>query len=109
MNDNTPIDPVVRDDLNNMYGDIENVFDLAEDDIALFELENIVSNIDVTKSSCVVGIMTAMCKDAMSRLPDRILYLFSRSIDSGIFPSDWSKGTITFIPKDGKLRIDNSW
>ena len=25
MIDNTPIDPVVRDDLNDMYGDIENV------------------------------------------------------------------------------------
>ena len=95
--------------MHNMYGYIDDTFDLCADEIAPGELEYIVTTIDVSKSSCVSGISTSICKDIMKLLPHEMAYLFNCSIRRGIFPSDWSTGTITVIPKPGNLSDPSNW
>ena len=92
-----------------MYGFMDTVFDLEEDIITTGGLEYLVSNIDTSKNSCVIGITASMCKDIVTFLPVHIICLFNRSIHSGHFPYEWSKGILTVIPKSGKLADSSNW
>ena len=88
---------------------IDTTFDLAEDLITTGDLEFIVSAIDVTKGSSVVGIGIFICKDIMRLLPLESSFLFNCSIQTGIFPREWAKGTITVNPKNGKQSDPSNW
>ena len=92
-----------------MYDEIDNVFELSEDEILPAELESVVKEIDISKSSSVQGISTLICKHIMTYFPNEIAYLYRRSIVSGIFPNEWSKGCVTVIPKSGKLSDPSNW
>ena len=109
LNVDAPIDRSLKRDLDNMYGFMDTVFVLEEDIISTGELEYLVSNIDTSKNSCVIGITASMCKDIMTFLPVHIICLFNRSIHSGIFPYEWSEGIVTVIPKSGKLADPSNW
>ena len=74
----------------------------------LIEVEKLINEIDVNKSSCVQNIDTKFCKESMLSIPRVIWRLFYVSLERGIVPIDWTKGTITVIPKDGDLRIDTN-
>ena len=65
--------------------------------------------IDVSKGSNVPGIRTSICKDIMTLLPLEITFLFYCSIQTGIFPKDWAKGTITVILKNGQPSDPLNW
>ena len=103
------IDPESVNGLHDFYGEIDSLFDLSEDEILGPELEDIVKTIDISKSSCVEGISTLICKHIMTHFSNEISYLFRRSITSGIFPTEWSKGCITVIPKSGRLSDLSNW
>ena len=103
------IEETINEDLNNMYGIIDNVFDLTEDEILAPELEIFVDNIDVSKSSGVKGISTSICKTIMKFFPEEISYIYRCSITTCVFPRDWSKGCITVIPKSGNLADPSNW
>ena len=61
------------------------------------EVVRLIKDIDVNKSSCVDGISTRFCKDAMLSIPLMICNLFRKSLETGIIPTSWTKGTITVI------------
>ena len=92
-----------------MYGQVDGEFDLISDPITSDELEIFIDNIEISKSSCVPGISTSICKDVMKNLSDHIVHVFNCSIRTGIFPYEWSKGCITVIPKGGKLSNPSNW
>ena len=96
-------------DLEGMYGHIVNTFDICDDLITSGELNLIVSSIDLNKGSGIPGIMTFICRDIMKNLSNEIVHLFNCSILNGIFPTEWAKGTITVIPKSGKLTDPTNW
>ena len=68
-----------------------------------------VKDIDVCKSSCVHGINTMICKKIMVAFPQEISYIFRRSVITGIFPYEWSRGCITVIPKGGVMSDPSNW
>ena len=109
FNDNFHMDPDIHVDMFNMYNEVDGVFDLSEDPILAPELEMFVADIDTSKSSCIQGISTLICKNIMTFFPKGISHIFRCSIESGIFPADWSKGYITVIPKTGKLSDPSNW
>ena len=45
----------------------------------------------------------------MLSIPDRMCRLFCTSLETGIVPKSWTKGTITVIPKDGDLTDPGNW
>ena len=92
-----------------MYGHIVDRLDLNDDLITTGELESVIPNIDMTKGSSIPGISTFVCKDIMRHLPLEIVFLFNTSIRTGIFPTFWAKGTVTVIPKKGKLSDPSNW
>ena len=68
-----------------------------------------IKEIDVSKSSCVNNINTLFCKDLMLSVAHIIWRLCCTSIETGIIPSSWTKGTITILPKDGDLSDPGNW
>ena len=56
------IDPEITNDLDAMYGNIDSIFDLGDDEITPIELEMIAKDIDTSKSSCIPGLSTHICK-----------------------------------------------
>ena len=103
------IDPETVNDLQGMYGDVGNNFDLSEDEILVPEFEMVVADIDISKGSCVQGISTLVCKHIMTYFPSEITHLYRRSIVSGVFPTEWSRGCITVIPKSGRISDPANW
>ena len=103
------INPEITNDLDGMYGGLAGHFDLVDDEILTPELEMVVREIDTSKSSCVQGISTLICKHIMTYFPNEIAYLYRCSISSGVFPTAWSLGCITLIPKSGKLSDPSNW
>ena len=99
----------VEQDLNDIYGQIDSHFELVNDLITVGELEGIIPNIDITKSSSISVLSTTVCKDIMLHLPREIVYLFNASLLTCIFPRPWSKGTVTVIPKSGNLSDPTNW
>ena len=75
----------------------------------LDELVKIICDIDVSKSSCVHNISTRFCKDLMLAIPNIVLRIYNETLITGKIPKDWTKGTITVIPKDGDLTIPGNW
>ena len=61
------------------------------------------TNIDMTKTSSTPEMSTSICKDIMSCLSLEIVFLFNATLQTGVFPRSWAMGTVTVIPKSGKL------
>ena len=100
---------LIEMDLNGLYGHIDTTFDLTDDLITVDKLEHCTSTIDLTKGSSIPGIGTFICRDIMKFLTIQVTFLFNRSIESGIFPRSWSKGTVTVIPKNGNPSDPSNW
>ena len=96
-------------DYLSIYDNIDNVFDLSNDLPTAEEILSYAIGIDTSKSSSVVGINSQICKDLLLYMPDCFLQIFLTSINTGIFPTDWAKGTITILPKSGTLSDPSNW
>ena len=93
----------------NCYNMIENVFDILDDPPTLEDIAVYVDDIDLSKSSCVDGISTNICKDLLKRAPRYFQAIFKKSVETGIFPRKWSQGVVTVIPKSGNLSDPSNW
>ena len=98
-----------NDDYLGLYDGIDTILDLASDLPTIDEIVRYATEIDINKSSSVDNISTKICKDLLLYAPSKFLRIFNRSIESSIFPDDWSKGTITILPKSGDLKDPSNW
>ena len=98
---------------NNNYLDIyENVdgnFNLQADLTTAEEVISFADDIDLSKGSCVEGLSSSICKDLLTQLPGYFASMYNASVIASIFPSAWSKGTVTVIPKSGDLTSPTNW
>ena len=97
------------DDYLGVYDNIVTTFDLCDDLPTIGEVVLHAESIDSSKSSCVEGISTSVCKDLLTYVPGYFLHIFKSSILKGIFPRDWANGLITVIPKTGKASDPANW
>ena len=63
----------------------------------LFELKEIIRNIDVNMSSCVEGINAKICKTLLEIISEKFLKLFANSLVTGIIPEKWTCASLTFF------------
>ena len=97
------LDIVDSDDMCYNVYDIQNRFCFLDNMPTVQEVTKLIKDIDISKSSCVEGISTKLCKMAMLSIPTHICRLFCASLESGVVPTSWTKGTIAVLPKDGDL------
>ena len=104
-------DSVAYDDNHylDMYSEIKDTFDLLADPPTEDELRVYIEDIDLSKSCCVEGLNSEICKDLMTLIPQYFIDIFLSSIRTTIFPTAWSKGIITVIPKSGNLADPSNW
>ena len=88
---------------------IANIFSFEDNMPTLDEINNIIHDIDVTKSSCVPNISASFCKDLMLVVPNVVLAICNKTLVTGKIPRNWTKGTITVLPKDGDLTDPGNW
>ena len=84
--------------------DVDAMFCFHDDMPTIPEVTKLIVEIDVNKSSCVENISTKFCKAAMLAVPDLICQMMIKSLIHGQVPSDWTRGMITVLPKDGDLK-----
>ena len=95
-------------DFDNLYDlDVELCF--SEDLPSNGELLYYIENIDMTKSSGVPDINIKQCVDLLTGITDIICCIYITSLRTCIFPSVWSKGIVTLIPKPGDLCDPGNW
>ena len=88
-----------------MYSDIDDFFYITADLPTIDEIVLYSSDIDTAKSSCIDGITSVICKDLVVLSPNLFASLFRASLSTNIFPSSWSRGQVTVIPKAGDLML----
>ena len=91
-----------------MY-DIDSTFSLEDALPTLEEISKIIRDVDISKSSCVVNISARFCKDLMLAVPNIVLSICNISLLTSKIPREWTKGTITVIPKEGDLTNPSNW
>ena len=79
------------------------------DEIDQFEVEQVIKNIEVGKSSGIENISSNVLKIAFTLLLPKLTYMFNCSIRIGKFPVAWAHGTITPIPKCGNSKLVGNW
>ena len=79
------------------------------DEIDQGEVEYVIDQIEIGKSSGMEHINSYVLKISFISLLPKLTYLFNRSILSGTFPTAWAHGTITPIPKSGDLKMVGNW
>ena len=95
-------------DFVNLY-EIDNELCFSNNLPAPTELMIYVKNIDLTKSSGVIDVNIRQCVDLLEGIPDIICCIYVTSIRTGIFPTVWSKGQVSLIPKVGDLSDPGNW
>ena len=91
------------DDLVDIYPEMHgHVFSLH--DILFLSKE-----IDVHKASCISGMRSDVCKYLFEYIPSRFAELFNASLESGVYPSEWSLGYVNLIPKQGDRSDPSNW
>ena len=79
------------------------------DDILLPEVISLIKDIDVSKDSCLDGIITSIIKNALLAVHEKIMRLFSLSLNTGTFPRKWARGYVNILPKSGELSNPGNW
>ena len=92
-----------------MYSDIDDFFDISSDPPTVEEVVLYSNEIDMSKNSCIDGISSVVCKDLLVLNPELFVSIFHSSLTTNIFPSAWSKGIVTVIPKIGDLSDPANW
>ena len=78
-------------------------------DVREGEVKRLISEIDITKDSCIEGVSTNVLKFALSKIIKAMSYLFSMSLKWGIFPKKWAIGFISILPKGGDKTDPSNW
>ena len=107
--DRTDTVTYVDNDYLDIYLEIDDIFNLAQDPVTVGELMIYSDDIDLTKNCCVEGLTTEICRDLLRLVPECFVSIFASSLDSSIFPIVWAKGIITVIPKSGNLSDPSNW
>ena len=100
---------------DNTFMDFENLYNVNEELCFTNDLptpEELLlhaENIDRSKSSAVPDVSIRQCIDVLLGIPDIVCCIYVTSIQSGIFPSVWSKGIVSLIPKSGDLTDPGNW
>ena len=63
----------------------------------------------MSKSSGVPDINIKQCLDLLTGIPDAMCCIYITSIRTCTFPSVWSTGSVTLIPKSGNLGDPGNW
>ena len=92
----------------NVYN-LDNTFCFKNDLPTEPEIVGIIKGLDVNKSSCVENISARFCIESMLAVPTKIRLMIVKSMLTGGIPSDWTKGFITVLPKDGDLSNPSNW
>ena len=74
-----------------------------------FDILLLEKDIDVHKSSCIPVIRSDVCKYLFGKIPEKIANLFNVSLNTGVYPWDWSMGYVNLIPKCGPLSHPSNW
>ena len=99
----------------NTYEEFENLYDVNEElcftkDLPTpEELILHIENIDSSKSIGVLDVNKRQCIDVLVGIPDIVCCIYVTWIPTGIFPTTWSKGIVTLIPKPGVLTDPVNW
>ena len=92
-----------------MYSDIDDYFDISADLPTVEEIMLYTKDIEVSKSSCIDGISTIVCKDLLIMKPNLLASIFQASLRMNIFPASWARGQVIIIPKAGDLSDPSNW
>ena len=109
------IDRLEITDPDNTFHDFENLYAVNDELCFLNDLPTpdelilYVENIDLSKSSGVKDVNIKQCKDVLTGIPDIICCIYVTLLQTGIFPSIWSKGLVWFIQKQGNLSDPGNW
>ena len=79
------------------------------DEIDAGELEFVLSNIEIGKSSGMENISSNVLKICFTTLLAHLTHVYNCSIRLGRFPTQWATGTITPIPKCGDSKLVSNW
>ena len=94
---------------NGSLYDIGDVLSIENDLLVPHELLSHITDIDLNKSSSVENISTRFCVDVIKSIPDILCCIYRTSMPTGIFPSVWSNGTVTLLPKPGDSSDPGNW
>ena len=75
----------------------------------IFELKELIKQVDTSMSSCIEGINARTCKTVLECIPEQFLKLFANSLFTGIFPEKWTCASLTFLPKEGNKTNPTNW
>ena len=73
------------------------------------EIRKLVKKIDISKDSCLEGVKTEILKTGFLEVINQLTHLFTKSLNSGIFPRKWAVGFVNILPKGGDLRYPTNW
>ena len=63
------------------------------------EVQKLVKNIKIIKSSAIDGLSSRLLKDSFEVIITELTYLYNCSLEQGVFPISWGIGRVTPIPK----------
>ena len=72
------------------------------------EVEEIIKNINITKSSSIEGLSSKILKLAFGYTKDQMVHMFNCSLDSGKIPKVWKNAMVIPIHKGGDKRKVNN-
>ena len=107
----TNIGPSLAANINEPWNAGQQVITTMSDTIVVDRLEllKLLKDLHTTKSSAIENLSSCLVKDSLVCLIDQFLVLVNLSFRTGKFPTDWKKGVIIPLPKDGDLSICNDY
>ena len=73
------------------------------------EVNKLVNNININKSSAIDNISTKYLKAAFKHTPGKLVKIFNMSFAQNSVPSSWKISKVTPIPKSGNLKSVNNY
>ena len=65
------------------------------------EVEPLIKQIEISKSSSIDNLSSRVIKDAFIALLPQVTYMFNLAIEKSVFPTSWKLAKITPLQKDG--------
>ena len=82
---------------------------LRFDPFTIDEVIRFSNEIEIDKSSGIPNLNSRIFKDVIKVIPGAFCKMYNKSVEEGIFPISWSKGTVIPIPKAGSLQYASNW